>query len=285
MTNKNTTHHNKKVMRRSISFVLSYLLTLIFAVLFILVGILAGVFNDSVILNHLQRSNYYQSIYTTIQNNAESVLLPTGIDISVLSDVITMDRVYIAAKNTIEAEIKGESVVQDTKRIKNQLKENILRFADEKELLLEAEQQVGVETLCEAVSTEYTKMLDFPFIKYYVQYKTTYQSLMRIGVPILLLLATVIIVILLKLHKYQHQGVRYVAYSVLAASIMITIVPVLLLVSKAYQKLNVSPKYFYNFMVNYIRWDISVFVYIGGIGLAIFTGLLLYISILKKKIY
>lgn len=277
-------HQKKKLLRSIISFLLAYLMTIILLLVFLLTGVYAGVFNDSVILNQLHRSNYFQSIHASIMNNVESVILPTGLELSVVNDVITMDMVYINSKNTIEGALKGRTVLPDTKAVKNKLRDNILDQVKDKGIVFGEEQQEGMELLSEAVVHEYVRMLDFPFIDYYVKYKGLYLKVVRVAIPTLLLLICMIILLLIKIHRYKHQGIRYAAYSMLASSIMISIVPIILLLTKAYQKINVAPRYFYDFMIGYIKWDISVFVYIGSLGMALFVGLLLIIAIMKKKI-
>ncbi len=274
----------KKRIRQGISYFTAYLMTLVFTLLFLIIGIYAGVFNDNVILNRLNKSNYYQSIYTTIMDNAQSVIMPTGLDVSVLDGVITKDMVYIGAKQTIEQSIQGNRLEPDVKTIKNSLRENILAYAKTHNMTYDSSQEAGLNTLCEAVAKEYTRMLDFPFVDYYVKYKAIYLKVFWILVPVIILLSAAMILVLLKLHRFKHQGIRYIAYSMLAASIMTMAVPIGLLISGDYRKISVSPQYFYHFMVSYIEWDITIFLYIGGIGLVIFAGLLLMIGLLKKKL-
>jgi hypothetical protein len=251
--------------------------------IFLLIGIYAGVFNDSVILDRLHKSNYYQSIHKIITDNVESIILPTGLEVSVLEDVITMDAVYIGSKNTIEGALKGNIVVSDTKAIENKLAENIKAYATEKGIVYGEEQEEGMASLCKAVAAEYSRMLDFPFIQYYTKYKAIYHKIFMVGVPSLLLMAAVIIGVLLGIQRFKHKGLRFVAYGLLASIIMITVLPMILLISGAYQKLNVSPRYFYDFMVSYLKWDITVFLYIGGVGFALFAGILLLINTLKRR--
>lgn len=278
------TNRKRKRIRRSLSLVLSYILSLVFFLLFVLIGIKAGVFNNNVILDRLNKSNYYHSIYETVLDNVESVLLPTGLNESVLNSVITMDMVYIGAKNTIEGTIRGEQVTQDTSGLENRLIKNIEDYAAENGIAYGTEQGQGLIKLSKDIAFEYTRMMDFPFINYYVKYRSIYDKLFVILVPVLLVIAGFIIVMLLRMQRYKHRAVRYIEYSTLASTIMISLFPLYLLISGNYRKINVSPRYFYDFMVGYLKWDIEVFLYIGGIGLIISLSLLLLIGNLKRRI-
>ena len=280
----NSQNRKKQRIRKIVSLVLSYLLSLVMLAIFIVIGIFAGVFNDDVILERLNRSNYYANIYRTISNNVDSIILPTGLDSSVLDGVITERMVYIGAKKTIEGAIKGETVSIDTIQIKNRLQENILEYVEENNIAFSKEQQEGMEILSAEVSKEYIRMMNFSFIKYYTSYKAQFLTTAKFMIILLLVFAAMIIVAILALYRYKHQGIRYIAYSVLAASLMVSIVPVIILVSENYRKLNVTPKYFYEFMVSYLQWDITVFTYIGGIGAIVFAGLLLLIRFMKQAV-
>lgn len=283
-TKKRSPNAKRRTYRKIVSLLLSYILSILLVILYALVGLLAGVFNDNVILDRLNKSNYYQSIYATIQDNIESVLLPTGLDVTVIDDVITKEMVYIGARNTIEGAIKGKTVIQDTKGMENKLKANIKAYAEEHGIANGGEQQAGMNLLCEMISKEYRDNLEFPFMNYYVRYKALYLNIVQFAIPIIIVMAALVVVFLLRIQHYKHRGVRYIAYSTLASSIMISVLPAVLLAVGAYRRINVSPRYFYNFMVSYLAWDIEVFLYIGAISLIFFSGLLLLIKLMKKRI-
>jgi hypothetical protein len=206
-------------------------------------------------------------------------------DTSVLEGVITMDRVYIGAKNRIEAAIKGKSITQDTKELQDTLHENIIRYAQEHNLEVGLEQEKDIAMLSESVVKEFEKMMDFPFVTYYAKYKRMYQQIFWIAIVTLVSLSGAMSAILLSMYRFKHQGLRYVAYSMMSAVLMVIIVPFILLITRTYSKLNISPKYFYNFLVSYLKWDIEVFLYLGAIGLLIFAGLVLLIREMKKQRY
>ncbi len=278
-------YKNKEKIRTSISFFLSFLLSIIIFLTAGVTGIYIGVFNESVILNQLNRSNYYEQVQKSIESRFISILLPTGLPDSVLDDVITLERVYINAKNYIEGNLKGQTVIINSKSMSNQFSQNLKNYMQEEKIEETEEISKGMEALVDSVEKEYTRLLEFPFINYYVKYKAIYKKIMAVTLPILIGVAVIIIATLLKMQRWKHKAVRYIAYADLAASFMLIVMPTILLLSGSYKRLHISPEYFYIFIMRYLQWDITVFLYLGALGIVLFIGLLTIIRYLKQKVF
>lgn len=271
---------NRKV-KAVISYILTFLLSVFLFALLGLIGINIGIFNENIIFQKLNETNYYENIKTTIEDNIEAILLPSGIPSSVMNDVIKLDKVYLNSKTTIENLFAGKETTIDTTEMKSTFRKNLEEYMEENNITQFEDQ--GIEILAEEISKQYKSAMQFSFVKYFVKYKEMYQKVIKILIPILIVLILIMIIILFVMQKYKHKSLRYIAYADTATGLMLIIAPSILLISEFYKKINISPQYFYNFLVEYIKWDIQIFVYLGVACLGVLILLIPIIAKLRKK--
>ena len=274
----------QKLMQRIISSIFAFLLTMIFVSSFTLTGLYYGVFNNRIILSKVNESNYYNEVYKELQDRAEGILQEAGLPLNVLSDVITLKRVYVGGKYYIEDTLSGKEPVINTDKVRSQLEQNIDQYLTEEDISGTKELDTGIEEVVRKVEQEYKRGIHFQFIDYIAEYKASFMRLLRIAIPILILLASVIIVLLIKIHRYKHSGIRYIAYAMIASSCIVITSSAFLLITKSYEKMKQLPFYYGRFLTNYLKWDIQVFLYLGGIGMLLAILLITLVAYLKKNI-
>ena len=284
-TEKKIKHKKRQRLRNGLSLILAFVLSMLMLCISVLFGVYAGVFNEDVILIQLNKSGYYQNVRDTIEDNLVSDLLPTGLPWEkILTNVVTLERVYIDAKQNIEAALHKNTSTLKEAEIEATFKHNMEVYISDNKVERSEEINRGVEELSGTLTKEYIRLLQFPFVNYFIKYKGIYEKLVILTVPILLILMAAILITLLKLHYYKHRALRYIAYSCTATAIMLLLIPAYLLSSGIYRNIHIAPLYFYNFIVNYLKWDIKIFLYIGVFWLAAVSGLLIGIFYMKKRI-
>jgi len=275
---------NIKTIQSIISSILAFLLTLVFVSLFILTGLYFGVFNNRIILSKVNESNYYNEVYEELHNRAEEIIKESGLPLQVLSEVITLERVYIGGKYYIEDTLMGREPLIQTDKVRSQLEQNVNQYLKEEGITRTKELDAGIEEILNKVVQEYRRGIQFQFINYIAEYKASFMNLFRIAVPVLVLIAGIIGFSLVKLHNYIHKGVRYIAYAMIASTSMIIISSAILFLSKIYDRIEQIPDYYDRFLTNYLKWDIQVFLYLGGIGVLLSLLLIFLIRYLKRII-
>ncbi len=274
----------QKLMQRIISSIFAFLLTMIFVSSFTLTGLYYGVFNNRIILSKVNESNYYNEVYKELQDRAEGILQEAGLPLNVLSDVITLKRVYVGGKYYIEDTLSGKEPVINTDKVRSQLEQNIDQYLTEEDISGTKELDTGIEEVIRKIEQEYKRGIHFQFIDYIAEYKASFMRLLRIAIPILILLAGIISVLLIKIHRYKHSGIRYIAYAMIASSCIVISSSAFLLITKSYEKMKQLPFYYGRFLTNYLKWDIQVFLYLGGIGMLLAILLITLVAYLKKNI-
>ncbi len=99
---------------------------LISLLLLMLLLILRGtIFSKKYLLNTLNKNNYYESIYSEINEEMEDILTSTGFEKEVLKDIYTKEEVINDINLYIDNYFEGKIITFNKENIKNNLKNNI----------------------------------------------------------------------------------------------------------------------------------------------------------------
>jgi hypothetical protein len=266
-----------------ISCLYAFILTLIFVVLFICAGIGFGVLSDRSISRNINESNYYNKVYEELYAKATQEMEEVGFPQSVLKEVITLERVYISSKNYLEDTLNSEDAVIKTDRLKEELKHNLDQYLKAKGVARSDELNLEVDKLVYRMEKDYKAAINLPLLPSIMEYRTKFLSTMLYVIPILILLAGAFSYFLLKMYHYIHRGLRFIAYAMISASGLVLGMSGYLMITKAYEDVMAEPEYYQSFLRMYLRWDIIVFLYIGGLGLILALVLISFISYLKNR--
>lgn len=275
---------NNSKIQKFVSSIFALLLSIILVVIILLIGLKFGVFNDNVILRKVNESNYYNEVQKELTERTERIILGTGMPDTVLTDVITLKRVYIGGKYYIEDTLAGKNPVIKTDSIKEQLSNNISQYLTKERITRTKELDSGINEVIGEVELEYKRGIQFQFIHYIYEYKAYYSKLVKIILPVLIIGVAIICYFLIRLQKYKHQGIRYIAYAVMSSTIITLLTTTILLVTKIYEKINVSPGYYNTFLINYFKWDIRVFLYLGGLSALLSVLLISLVGYVKATL-
>ena len=260
----------------------SFILTILFFLLLLCVGLTFGMFNNKTLVSKLMESNYYGEAYEEINQNAEKLVKTAGLPVSVLEDVITLDRVYIGGSNFINNELSGDEDQIKTQKLKAKLSENIHNYLDEHRIIWK--EHLDIDQLISEVEAEYVKGIQLHFIDYYLEYKSHFLKLLLFVLPSLLILISILCYFLIRMNQYKHRGLRYINYALIAASGMTILLAGYLLLTKQYEAFEVSPDYYLNFLTTYLKWDVMIFIYLGEIGLVLALVMISLTGYLKNHI-
>lgn len=274
----------KSLLQGFVSFLFAFLLTLAFIALYLCAGTNIGVFSSKSITKAINESNYYNNVYDALKKSSEDTLLSVGLPSSVITEVITLQRVYIGGKNYVGAALRGSTTEINTDKLHSELLHNIDLYLQEEGIVRTTTLDTGIDEVVTSIETKYKAALQLQLVNSLQEYKTEYNSLLKISLPIIIVLIVLLCFLLIKLHTYVHRGLRYIAYALIASTLMIAISSGILLITKQYTGVNASPGYYKDFVMVYLQWDIMVFLYIAGIGMTIAIALISSINYLKNRI-
>lgn len=270
-------------LQKVISAAFSFVLTVLILIVLLMVGLYLGAFNEKMIKLKVSESNYYNETYSLIYDNTKTIVQDAGLPVTVLEDVITLERVYIGGKYYVEDILAGKQPAYKTDKLEESFRRNINNYLKDQNVMVTEELKAGTEELITKVSQEYRRGIQFDFINSISKLKQSYQSVLFIGIPILLVLAAVIIFLLIRMYQYKHRGLRYVNYSVITASAMVGVTSLYILLSGAYH-VTAEPRYYMIFINNYFKWNIQMYLGMAGFGMIASTLLFVFIKQLKESI-
>jgi hypothetical protein len=274
---------NSKI-QKLISSSFAFLLTLLFVTLFVCLGFSIGVFNNTSIISKINESNYYNDVYNELNTNAEAIVQKAGFPTTVLQDIITVERVFVGGKNYINNILNGEESQINTDKLREDLKNNIDQYLNDQGITRTDEMNTNIEAMQAEIESQYRSGIEFQFVNYYMEYKAHYVNLIKILMPVIILLIGILCYFVIRMHSHKHRGLRYINYALISSSCMMILAATYLLISKRYVKMDITPEYYSNFINTYLKWDVLVFLYIGGIGLTISIAIISFTGYLKNKI-
>lgn len=268
---------NTARLQSTVSLIFSFLLTVLSIFLFILLGLYFGAFNDKLIKQKINESNYYNETYSIIYTKAVSIVKDAGLPVDVLENAITLERVYVGGKYYVEDVLAGKEPGFTTDKLEAVLYENINSYLTGQHIQITDELEAGIGEVTARLLQEFRRGIQFDFINSISKLKQSYMQITLVGLPVIIILMAIIIYFLIRMHKYLHRALRYINYSVITASFMTGITAGILFTLKIYNKVTVQPGYYNLFLKYYFKWDIQVFLYIAGLG-AVLSAVLFIIT-------
>lgn len=278
------TSKTKKVVRTIVSVICSFLLAMFITVFLGSAALSFGFFNKGLTLEQINESGYYTKVYDELINNLNIIGASQNVSEDTIAKVFEEKRVYINGKQFIENSLYNKDTVVEVDKINEELQTAITKEYTKKGITVNEDVQSGIDTAISDLDTEYIRMVRFQFVSYVRQYKNAIYSVLKVLIPILIVLSLVLGFVLVKIQKYPHRGIRYLAMSFVSASAINLILPIVALVNKWYDKIDVAPDYYSQFLSNYFKSGILAFVYAGLFGLVIGIALVLLKQMLKNRI-
>ena len=211
-----------------VSYVLSFVLSLILLCGSVLVAIEISLFNQNSFVGLVGR-NYYTAVYDEVTRGMRSYTIPTGIDVSVVEGIVSVDDVMSDLNGCMYSIFEGSDYTP-----------------------LENQDEI-IDAYVEDINNVYINNIKMPVLKYIVKAKTVYDRYLIPALIILLGLVVLIGATLIMMYRRRYKGLRYLAYATGAAAVMSFGLPFYILIKGVYRNFLLSPEHFYNLMVSYVR--------------------------------
>ena len=128
--------------------ILSYLFGFVVSVsLFLLVFLLIvkySVFNKSFIYRVIDENNYYENVYKSIVDGVDDYMISSGLDNSVLDNVITLGSVKTDVKKYVDSMYIGKVYIANTDKMKETLENNIKDYLSKQNLAIESTHELDL---------------------------------------------------------------------------------------------------------------------------------------------
>lgn len=261
-------HHGPSTSRNVVSIIFSFFLSITLVAEALVLVVHVGVFTDMAFLTVLDDA-YFRYTLETIESEAKTYTMPTGIDPSVLEGVFGVEEIKGAVTESVRATYKGNtytpSVVGPTER----LDANVRAYLSQGGNISAQDIDAITTAYVEDIMNIYRTNLQLPGLSVLAPLRVRYSQYTLIGAVVLAAIALGLTVALTRLHHYRHRGLRYVAYATGGAALMCFIVPFVFFQSKYYLGINLAPQYFYHFAVSLIEHLLRMCFIAAGVYLVL----------------
>jgi hypothetical protein len=201
---------------------------------------------------NLVDSNYYENVQTYLYATAEKITLPTGLSMEVLRDTIDIYEVHRDVNGYLEAGYRGVTYEVDTTLIESKLERNIVNYLMQEGITPDQEQNNNIDIYVKSIAAEYRDSIEMPLMNFLISGKDLYDKIFWIGIVVCIVVIAIILSLINRMNEWFHRTLRYATYSTTAAALMTALLPGLSLYSGFYKRMQLSPQYFYNFVIVYI---------------------------------
>lgn len=203
-----------KIVKNIVNYVLATIIAICIIIFLITQIASSSILNKKYMLSKLDEIDYYGKIYEDVKLNFQNYIHQSGLDETVLENIITKEKVKKDTQLMISSIYDGIEETIDTKEIKDKLNKNIEQFLGNTQTT--KTQQEAINTLVDKICSEYTTTLShYKYENKINELYTKVKKYIEMAKKASLVIIAVITIVLLLLNM---KGI-YKAFSVLGTSL------------------------------------------------------------------
>ena len=295
---------SKRVVRTILSCVFSFMVAL--SLFFLSTVCIVRIVLSESFLKSCITDSYYTGVKEDVETDAWDYTIPTGIDPSVTEGLFNEAMIRLDLENYISSTFKIRQYTINTSSQEEVLREKVMAFLEAEgtptETVNPADSEVeldeesvnayneAVETMKSAVDDYvndimdiYRKRIKITALDYIVKYGNEYSNYF----PLLLIISVLFGVLngffCMKVHRLPHRGLRYLVYAFSGGFLMTFLAPFIVYLNGFFNRLSITPVYFKEFIVAYVKGTLALFMVISQAWLLIAIILGIIVAVLRKK--
>jgi hypothetical protein len=144
-----------KIALNIVKILVTAILTLSIILLLLMDIATSTILNKNYIVDQLEETNYYANIYTQVKSNFKKYIYQSGLDESVLDNIVSADEVKNDIDSIIDNIYDGTNIELDYSNLREKLSANIDNYLEEENISLTTENQVAVNKFIDKIVEEY----------------------------------------------------------------------------------------------------------------------------------
>ncbi len=271
-------------MKKLISYILTFLLVIVLIALVLIACIKEKVLNIDNILQIFDNVNFYENTYKTLNENFSNYIEQSGLDESVIKDIITVEDIKTEIRNCIESIYNNTKYTINKEDIEKRLNENINNYLEENHRKLNSSEENAVSTFVSKISSVYASEV-FPIdliSKININLKKISNIVdianisLYVSVVVLLLLLIIINI------KNIMKVLNYIGVSLLSSGIVLYAPKIFIDYKLHINDINIYNRNISDIIINIINDILNYFSKIPIIFIVIAIVLLFVANLLKK---
>ncbi len=263
----------------------AFLLSVCFLIVALMLSLKIGYINIDQIIGAYSNTGYFTKVYESLLSDCENEASASGLSGEVFDGVFTTETLKADILSYTTETINGSVYEFQTKELEDTLAKNITTYAEKNNLTVDGDLNEVIKNFTENIIDYYKTSVKFPYLDQIAQVFTLFQKLFLYILSASIIFILILLVALKRLTSFKkNRFFRYMAYSLLSASMSLLVIPIFCYQTGFYKKIVFTPEYVYRYVVSYVENGLSVFT---SIGIILFVlGLICAIieALIKKKL-
>ena len=280
--NKRKNHSSSpSAARNVVSYIFSFILMIMLTLLGLMVVIRVAATPNFVSRSFDTTCAAYVKAY--IEDTAVDYTLPTSIDISVAEDLFSEEMIYKDSVSAVRSAFAGTEFSPDTEDLRKELTrrvDNILASSGEQ---MTGQASEITEAYVDEIVEIYKSAFDIPGLSAVTEAVKKYGLYCWLAIASVAVISVILIIVCIKLHRWAHRGLRFVAYATGGAFLVTLAAPLVIYLGKFYEKIQITPQYVYYYLTNFLQRMLEFCIIVACFWLLITLIIIPIISLKRKK--
>ena len=267
-----------KIVGSIISFLAAFFL---FMILFVCIS-KGMIMNKGYLLSVLDDTNYYSEVRDELVLDLKKSAGAAGFEPSIYDDFLQVEDVKKDAIAYINNSFKQKSVEINEEGFKEKLSAHLYQTIKKDNIVMDKEDKQRLDSYIQINANGYKRYVMFPFIQYIVMGVQMMDRILPFAITICIILLLLSLFFLWRM-KLKHQHLSLYISSILGgAGWMCAVLPLVILLGGYTHKINLKPKYYYDFFTQYLDGYLWMMSLVGLFFIII--GIINVLLIYKKRI-
>ena len=244
---------NKSKSRKIITLCLAFFLSLSMALSAFALAVQNTVLNPNYLRNQLSSSHYYDNVTTEAEEKFSSYASASGFDSDFFKTVININDVQLKVNESLSV-LYGESdadpAVSDFQNI---LYDKLVQNVKDRKIALTASTNNSVKLLAKTCADTYLQYVSIPYAKEISQYFPKLRKILILLQVVSLILTVVFALLIFLINHWKHRAVRAYIYATGGTALMLSVLPILFLLSGYSGRIALLSRSLYELAVSYIN--------------------------------
>lgn len=250
-----------KILVNIIKFILMTVLTISIISIGMITIVSSTVLNQEYVISKLEETDFYSQTYELVKSNFENYIHQSGLDETVLEDIVSEEKVKNDINLMLSNIYKGTNQKIDTTEIANNLNKNI----DELNIK-NSKNESSINKFIEYICKEYTDTLIHTNYEQRINniYEKLTITISKVKTASIIVLSVIIITLLIINNKRFERNIRQIGISLLSAGLFQTIVYNVIISNVRVQGIKIFNDIFSKTLVTIIQDILSKILNIGN---------------------
>lgn len=272
-------------MKKLISYILTFLLVIVLVALVLITCVKGKILNSDNVLKIFDNTNFYENTYNTLNDNFSNYMEQSGLDESVIKDIITVEDIKTETKNCVESIYNNTKYTINKDDIERRLDENINSYLDKNNRKLNSNEKKAIDTLVSKISDLYaTEVFPIDLISKVNINLEKISNIVDLANVFLYVCAGVLLLLLIIINiKSIMKVLNYVGVTLLSSGVVLFAPKIFVAWKMHINDINIYNRNISDIIINFINEILNYFTKTSIIFIVIAVVLLFVANILKKS--